>query len=70
MTRKTSVEIDEDLLREVQEVLSTKTIRETVESAFLEVLRHQAQRDEVRALSEMKDLELDDPDVMAGAWRS
>ena len=63
------MEIDEELLQQAQRALDTKTFRETVEAAFLEVLRHEARRDEVEALAKMKGLELDDPEVMAGAWR-
>lgn len=70
MTRKTSVKINEELLAEVQRILATKTVRETVEEAFREVVRAQARRDEARALAKMEGLELDNPAVMAGAWRS
>lgn len=68
-TRKTSVEIDEGLLEEVRRILGTSTLRETVEEAFLEVLREHARREEVSALGEMRGMDLDDPDVMASAWR-
>lgn len=69
-SRKTSIEIDQELLAEVREVLGTTTLRETVEQAFLEVLRERARRDEVQALSTMRGMDLDDPDVMARAWRT
>lgn len=68
--RKTSVEINEELLAAVQRVLSTTTIRDTIEEAFREILRAQARREEVEALSSMSGMDLADPDVMAGAWRS
>lgn len=68
-TRKTSVEINEELLTAVQQVLSTATIKETIEEAFREVLRKEARRAEVEALSTMSGMDLADPDVMAGAWR-
>lgn len=68
--RKTSVEINEELLRAVQEVLSTATLKETIEEAFREVLRAEARREEVEALSTLRGLELTDPDVMSRAWRS
>jgi Arc/MetJ family transcription regulator len=68
-TRKTSVEINEDLLSAVQRVLATKTIKDTIEEAFREVLRAEARREEVEALTSMKGLDLADPEVMAGAWR-
>ncbi|MFQ5737515.1 MAG: hypothetical protein ACE5JX_00745 [Acidobacteriota bacterium] len=68
-TRKTSVAIDEGLLSSVQEVLSTKTIKDTIEQAFLEVLRVRARREEIQALAKMDGMELTADDVMAGAWR-
>ncbi|HUO83746.1 MAG TPA: hypothetical protein VM534_01410 [Thermoanaerobaculia bacterium] len=67
--RKTSVEIDADLFEEVQEVLQTATIRDTVEEAFLEVLRSRARREEIQALRSMQGMDLDDEEVMAGAWK-
>jgi Arc/MetJ family transcription regulator len=70
MTRKTSVEINEDLLTAVQKVLATSTIRETIEQAFRQVLRAEARREEVEALSAMRGMDLADPEIMARAWRS
>ena len=69
-TRKTSVEIDEDLLEAAKRILETTTVRDTVEEAFREVARVEARRQEVETLTRMSDLDLGDPDVMAGAWRS
>ncbi|MQA89155.1 MAG: hypothetical protein GEU90_02795 [Gemmatimonas sp.] len=67
--RKTSIEIDGGLLEEVRRVLGTRTLRETVEQAFLAVLRERARREEIEALSSMDGMDLDDPEVMASAWR-
>lgn len=67
--RKTTVEIDEGLYAKVRRALGTATLRETVEEAFLEVLRERARREEVEALTRMDGMELDDEEVMAGAWR-
>jgi glycosyltransferase involved in cell wall biosynthesis len=39
------------------------------EEAFLEVVRAAARRQEVEALRTMEGMDLDDPDIMAGAWR-
>jgi Arc/MetJ family transcription regulator len=69
-TRKTSVEIDEDLLESAKRILETTTVRDTVEEAFRKVARVEARRQEVLTLTLMKDLDLADPKVMAGAWRS
>ncbi len=68
--RKTSVGIDEELLTAVQRVLSTATIKDTIEEAFREVLRAEARREEVAALTTMRDMDLADPAVMSRAWRS
>ena len=68
-TRKTSVEINEDLLSAVQRILATATIKDTIEEAFREILRAEARREEVEALATMDGLDLADSRVMAGAWR-
>ena len=68
-SRKTSVLIDEELLAAAQAVLETKTVKDTIEQAFIEVLRAKAREEEVRALSTMSGMDLDDDEVMAEAWR-
>lgn len=68
--RKTSVEINEELLVAVQRVLSTATLKDTIEQAFREVLRAEARREEVEALATMRGMDLGDEEVMSGAWRS
>ena len=68
-SRKTSVTIDEDLLGAVQEALDTKTVKDTIEQAFLEILRARARQEEVEALSTMSGMDLDDDQVMSKAWR-
>lgn len=69
-TRKTSVVIDEELLAAVQSVLETKTVKDTIEQAFLEVLRARAREEEVEALSSLRGMDLDDDAVMSKAWRN
>ena len=68
--RKTSVEINEELLSAARQVLSTSTIKDTIEEALREVVRARARREEVAALSTMEGMDLADPVVMSGAWRS
>lgn len=46
---KISVDIDADQLAQVREILGTDTIRETITSAFGEVIRFAAVRDLVRS---------------------
>ena len=69
-TRKTSVEIDEELLEAARKILETTTVKDTVEEAFREVARVEARRQEVEALTRMEELDLADPEIMAGAWWS
>lgn len=69
-TRKTSVEINEELLTSVQRILSTATLKDTIEQAFQEILKAEARREEVEALSTMSGMDLVDEKVMAGAWRT
>ncbi|MEM9554538.1 MAG: hypothetical protein AAGC60_09780 [Acidobacteriota bacterium] len=69
-SRETSISIDEHLLREARRLLQTDTIRETVQEPFREVLRAEARRREVEALRSMDGMDLDDPDLMQGAWRT
>lgn len=68
--RKTSVEINEELFTAVQKVLATTTLKDTIEKAFREVLRAEARREEIEALTRMEGMDLADAEVMAGAWRS
>lgn len=68
--QKTSLAIDKDLLDAARKVLATDTIRDTVERALLEVLRASARRAEVVALSTMEGMDLDNAEIMAGAWRA
>ncbi len=68
--RKTSVEINEELLAAVKRILATKTVKETIEKAFIEILRAKARREEVEALSAMSGMDLADSEIMARAWRT
>ena len=67
--RKTSVAIDEDLLAAVPELLQNRTVKDTIEQAFLELLRVKARKEEVAALSTMSGMELDADRVMSRVWR-
>ena len=68
--RKTSVAIDDSLIKQVRSVLGTGSIKETIDRALREVLRSEARRQEIKALSEMDGLELSNEKIMAKAWRS
>ena len=68
--RKTSVDIDDQLVDQVRDLLGTTSIKETIDRALREVVRGAARRQEIRALTVMEGLDLADEQVMAGAWRS
>ncbi len=68
--RKTSVEINVELLEAARRILETTTVKETVEEAFREVVRAQARRQEIEALSTHQGMDLADSEIMARAWRS
>ena len=68
--RKTSVIIDDRLLEQVRGLLGTASIRETIDRALREILRAEARRQEIAALSEMDGLDLANEEIMARAWRS
>jgi Arc/MetJ family transcription regulator len=53
----------------VQEALGTSGITETVDRALRAVLAAEARRREVERLTTMRGIDLDDPEVMARAWR-
>ena len=67
--RKTSVQIDDELVARVRILLGTSSIKETIHQALLEVERRDARRQEIKALVEMDGLDLGEGEVMAGAWR-
>jgi Arc/MetJ family transcription regulator len=68
--RKTSVEINEELLTAAQRVLATTTIKDTIEAALREVLQAEARREEVKALSTMQGMDLANEEIMSRAWRT
>lgn len=67
--RKTSFEIDFDKVASAKEILGTHTLTETVDAALDEVIRLRQRQRLVELLFTPGRLELDDPEVMAGAWR-
>ena len=67
--KKTTVDINENLLEQARHVLGTSSIEETIDAALCEVLRGNARRQEIKALAEMDGLDLANEDVIAKAWR-
>lgn len=68
-TRVTTVEIDSRKVQAVQDVLGTRTLRDTVDRSLDEVLARAARERSIEQLQTMRGLDLDKPDVMARAWR-
>ncbi len=67
--QKTSLEIDMEKVKVAREVLKTKTMTETVDAALDEIVKREAGRKLIEILDTPGMLELDDPEVMKGAWR-
>ena len=67
--RKTSFEIDTAKVAAAKEILGTKGLTDTVDAALTEVVKLQQRRRLLELLSTPGVLELDDPEVMSGAWR-
>ena len=63
--RKTTLEIDEDVLAEVREILGTKGIKDTVDAAFLRIRREALVARHMERMAEIGPL-LDDRET---AWR-
>lgn len=66
--RKTSFELDFAKVEEARAILGTRTLTDTVDAALDEVVKREGRRKLVEILKSGV-LELNDPEVMAGAWR-
>lgn len=66
---RTTLVIDPRKLAKARRLLGTKGIKDTVERALDEVIAYEARRQAVEQLRKMEGLDLDDPEVVAAAWR-
>lgn len=66
---KRLVDIDDALLDEATEILGASTMKEAVNRSLEEVVLAARRRRHAARLSTLRDLDLADPEVMAGAWR-
>jgi Arc/MetJ family transcription regulator len=66
---KTTLEVDEELVARAGAILGTRGLKATVQRALEEVVAREARRCFAERLLTMEGLDLDDPEVMAGAWR-
>ncbi len=65
---KRLVDIDDELLRKAREVLETATMKDTVNGALAEIVDADLRRRHAARLARMEGLDLDDEEVMRGAW--
>jgi Arc/MetJ family transcription regulator len=63
------VDLDEELLASAKDILGTDTLKDTVNTAFREIVSLEMRRRHLERLRTMIGLDLDNPDVMKGAWR-
>lgn len=66
---KRLVDIDDDLLAGASSILETSTMKDTVNRSLASVIAADRRRRHAERLATMEGLDLDDPDVMSGAWR-
>lgn len=67
--RKTSFVIDPIKVEAAREILGTKGLTDTVDAALDEVVKRRKRLELVELLADPKAFELNDPEVMKGAWR-
>jgi hypothetical protein len=61
--------LDRRKLTKARHLLRTKGIKDTIEAALDEVIAYEGRRRAVEQMCNMEGLDLDDPKVMAKAWR-
>jgi Bacterial antitoxin of type II TA system, VapB len=67
--RKTSFEIDTEKVDVAREILGTRTMTDTVDAALDEIVKRRQREQLLELLDTPGALELDNPEVMKGAWR-
>ena len=66
---RTTLVLDERKLAKARRLLRTKGIKDTVAAALDEVIAYESRRLAVEQMRNLEGLELDDPKIMAKAWR-
>lgn len=71
MSRKTTIDVDDDLLAQAQEVLGTTGLKATVDTALSEVVRASRRRELARQLETGAGLDFDEATKEAARrWRT
>ncbi len=66
---KTLIDIDDDLLAQARAVLGTRTKKDTVHRALVEAVAAARRREHLELLRTGGLPDLQDPEVMEGAWQ-
>ena len=66
---KKLVDIDIAALDEARRILGVTTYKETVNAGLREIIAAAARRREIARFTDPEPQDIDDPDVVAGAWR-
>lgn len=66
---KRLVDVDDELLAQAKALLGASTMKDTVNQALQAVVDADLRRRHADRLFSMEGLDLDDPEVMSGAWR-
>lgn len=67
--KKTALLLDQELVQQVQAILGTATTTQTLDEALREVIRVRGRARGLERLRRREGMDLDDPEVMKGAWR-
>jgi Arc/MetJ family transcription regulator len=67
--RKTTLDVDDDLVDQAARILGTSGLKATVDRALRDVIAREARERLIEQLKVMDGLDLDKPDVMEQAWR-
>ena len=68
--KKTALMLDQELVKQVQDILGTATTTETLDEALREVIRVRGRARGLEPLRRREGMDLDDPEVMRRAWRN
>jgi Arc/MetJ family transcription regulator len=66
---KKLVDIDVDALEEARRILGVDSYKDTVNAGLREIIAAAARRREVERFTDPEPHDVDDPDVVAAAWR-
>lgn len=66
---KKLIDIDLELLERAKEILGAETYKETVNAGLREVIATAARRQQIERLLDPEPSDIEDPVIMASAWR-